>query len=324
MESKTAAADETFVPARYTWLTHKRTTRPGSEFPISSCSLLEYIGVEWCVRIPEREHLRYITGVFNTLANAGNDEAARRAFQVLFEVYQKTEFERRVNIRPCGHGGYGKFVPALCHKEPCATNAQEIGIELTHEFLEFIRTHFWAIPTHVNETVRDLIKLAGSGGSPCAHASLLLIETRKEMARAVIGLWHGVPRDINDELAFAILCGMIYPGIDVCPNTARGVSNKQVNDFIVEQMRASFRNNVEWSGGSVLTMANEHTEKWEHWMTIMGNETPAIMLEMLGKTRASIIGWEGVLEDIRARKTLAACVFPETNLNGDGAVVQSN
>ena len=40
-------------------------------------------------------------------------------------------------------------------------------------------------------------------------------------------------------------------------------------------------------------------------MTVMGNNTPAVLLEMLAKTRASIIGWEGVLEDIRARNALA-------------------
>ena len=88
----------------------------------------------------------------------------------------------------------------------------------------------------------------------------------------------------------------------MCESTAGGISNKHINDYIVSLMRPAIPNQTAWARGSNVKLATEHRDEWEHWMMLMGNQTPAILREMLAKTRASTIGWEGVLADIQARK----------------------
>ena len=169
-------------------------------FSLEHCSLVEYIGVEWAMRVPLSEHRAYMTTIFERLAMAGNDEAAQSAFLLIAtEIIPMTEFQLRA--------------PAYIGRASLEEQ-RKLREELLSEVLEFIRTHFWTMPIKPGD-MRGWDKVLHT--KPDRKEEFLLLKTRQEMARQCMRHWSGIAGKKNDELAFCMLAERLLPHMEgVC------------------------------------------------------------------------------------------------------------
>lgn len=274
-------------------------------FFIVCCSLIEYIGVEWCVRIPDNEKLAYMKRVFDTLASVGNDKAAKDAFQILKEIFHWHELHRRcVRLAFPDESLGDKDFSDIRHdkKHPYYPSRNLVGAvyaDIRHEFLDFIRERFWMMPLEIPDAVRAHCNRLGN--MSIYATPIALVETRKEMIRACIERWNGTPGDQNDEAAFSIFSAMANPwhgGCKVPENKPNWV--KELCDVVLQELRETL----------VERVYRKQQERgveidWKYWMT--RDKYPAqceAILNVFAKTRAALGGYKEALLDMKARQEI--------------------
>ncbi len=250
---------------------------------ISACSLIEYIGVEWCTRIPDEEKIAYMRGIFNTLAEAGNDDASLSAFVVLRDIHESTELHRRCKDLYVAktQSPQDEFRFSWCEgmEHPYFPKQKLVDVvrqELRHELLLFIREQLHEI----------LFSYVRSGIRHTTH-----IETRKKMIATCGEGWDAIPHNKNDELAFAIFCDTAVCDLNHRP------SAKELHDTLHQVLRDAL-NRIHLEGKTAIN--------WKHWLTRPEHPTRVEpLLNVLSKTRTAVLGYHSTLLDIEARERSA-------------------
>ncbi len=275
----------------------------GHLFCIANCSLLEYIGVEWSTRIPEAEHLAYMTEIFDKFAAVANDDAAHSAYKILYEVFFLIEYPRRRDVLSrVAHSHNGNVMHPF---HPLHRLDEFLRAEVKLEFLEFIRARFWTMPQSIPiEAVKTLNRVSGS---KTRTQEVALLETRKAMIRDCAKDWRGTPGDKGDELAFRMLCSMANPYHDGCllGTWREGDGDKDLKvlrDVVVQSFRTAISEHAYFARGY---MNGRYLFDWKYWLTRnIKSEECSELLNVLAKTRAALGGYKEALIDIEAREQM--------------------
>ena len=281
-----------FVWAPYTPLQSTQSVMSES-FYLGNCSLIEYIGVDWCNKIPDKDKIAYITEVFDALALAGNDNAAKDTLQLLKEIHESTEFYRRcIALRSLTEkcDAYYPWFKDLKHPYyPTERMVEVVEKELRHELLEFICARFWVIP------------LWWTMHGWNTQKTPVLAESRKKMIAVCAENWQGMPHEKTDISAFMMLCEMARPTHQgVCPIGRRNACEtvKEFVDAVQQELRVVLRK---------VALAKEETFNWKYWMTLHPHpEQAEAVLDVFAKTRAALGGYKCALADILAREQVDA------------------